>query len=177
MKTPLISIITACFNNEKTINDTIESILNQTYISLEYILVDGSSSDSTVNFIESYERKFQEKRIQYKWISEPDNGIYDAWNKGLERATGDWIVFIGGDDYFKSDITIEETVPFSIPVSRAYWAFKSLSSVRCWSLRFMIPDEISDGSGLRIAVEDITRVFSSSRARMWDTCSARSVCD
>lgn len=112
MKKPLISIITACFNNENTINDTIESILNQTYTNLAYILVDGSSSDSTVSIIKSYERKFQEKKIQYKWISEPDNGIYDAWNKGLERATGDWIVFIGGDDYFKSNSSIQETVPF-----------------------------------------------------------------
>ena len=96
----MISIITACYNSEKTISDTIKSILNQNEVDLEYIIVDGNSTDSTVEIIKSFENNFIDKGIRYSWISEPDSGVYDAWNKALNFVTGEWIVFIGADDYF-----------------------------------------------------------------------------
>jgi len=96
----LYSIITASYNSEKTIAKTIESVLNQTYSNFEYIIIDGKSSDATVEIIKSFEKEFENKSINYTWISEPDNGIYDAWNKGLKLASGDWISFLGSDDFY-----------------------------------------------------------------------------
>lgn len=98
---PLISIITVCYNSEKTIKDTIESVLNQTYTNIEYILIDGNSSDSTVEIIKSYEVEAKEKGIIYRWISEPDKGIYDAMNKGIDRTAGELIGIINSDDWYE----------------------------------------------------------------------------
>lgn len=100
MKKPLISIITACKNSEETIRDTIESVLNQTYNNIEYIIIDGKSNDSTLDIIQSYQEKFKEKKFNYLWISEKDTGIYDAFNKGVKLANGNWISFIGADDKY-----------------------------------------------------------------------------
>lgn len=97
---PLLSIITATYNSESTLDETIKSILNQSYTNFEYIIVDGKSKDSTVNIIKKYEPLFKEKNISYTWISEMDSGIYNAWNKGLKLATGDWISFLGSDDIY-----------------------------------------------------------------------------
>lgn len=100
---PLISIITVCFNGTKTIRQTIESILNQTYTNIEYILVDGKSTDNTVAIIEEYAPQFAANGISYRWISEPDSGIYDAMNKGIKLATGEWINIQGSDDWLELD--------------------------------------------------------------------------
>ena len=99
-KTPFFSVITASFNSEKTISKTIESLLNQTYTGFEYIIIDGNSNDSTLEIIKSFEGKFKEKNIVYKFISESDKGIYDAWNKGINLSAGEWISFVGSDDYY-----------------------------------------------------------------------------
>lgn len=100
-KKPLITIVTVCYNVEKTINDTIESVLNQTYKNIEYILVDGASTDRTVEIIKSYKKEAEEKGITYKWISESDKGIYYAMNKGIDMANGVWIAFMNaGDSYY-----------------------------------------------------------------------------
>lgn len=96
---PLISIITVCFNSEKTIRRTIKSVLSQTYTNLEYILVDGDSGDDTVKIIKEYEPQFCAKGITYRLLSEPDKGIYDAMNKGVKLASGDWIAIVNSDDY------------------------------------------------------------------------------
>ncbi|WMI66629.1 glycosyltransferase family 2 protein [Aestuariibaculum sp. YM273] len=96
----MLTIITASYNSEKTIKRTIDSLLNQTNTQFEYIIVDGNSTDTTVDIIQSFEEAFKTKGILYKWISEPDKGIYDAWNKGLKMATGNWISFLGSDDYY-----------------------------------------------------------------------------
>ena len=105
---PLISIITVCFNSAKTIRQTIESVLNQTYTNIEYILIDGKSTDNTVAIIQEYAPLFAAKGIAYRWVSEPDNGIYDAMNKGIKLATGEWIGIINSDDYFVSNVVFND---------------------------------------------------------------------
>ncbi len=101
-----ISIITVSFNSEATIKDTIDSVLNQTYTNIEYLIIDGQSKDDTVKIIESFEPEFLEKGIIYKWISEPDAGIYDAMNKGLKMTSGEIIGIINSDDWYEPD-TVE----------------------------------------------------------------------
>ena len=94
---PLVSIITVCYNSEKYISDTIESVLNQTYDNIEYIIVDGESTDNTLDIIKEYEPKFNGRM---RWVSESDNGIYDAMNKGIEMANGKIIGIINSDDWY-----------------------------------------------------------------------------
>lgn len=95
-----VSIITVCYNSEATISKTIQSVLEQTYSNLEYIVVDGASSDDTISIIRHYEKSFQGRM---KWISEPDKGIYYAMNKGISMATGDIIGIINSDDFYEKD--------------------------------------------------------------------------
>ena len=97
----LISVITVCFNSEKTIRNTIESVLNQTYDNVEYIVVDGLSEDGTVQIAQEYEQRFADKGYRYKIISEKDNGIYDAMNKGIRTASGEIIGIINSDDWYE----------------------------------------------------------------------------
>ena len=87
-----ISIVTVSYNAAETIEQTISSVVNQAYENIEYIIIDGGSTDGTVDIIRKYE-----DRIAY-WVSEPDKGIYDAMNKGIDAATGDYIYFLGADD-------------------------------------------------------------------------------
>ena len=96
-----ISIITVSYNSEKTISRTIESVYNQTYQPYEYIIVDGLSQDSTVEIAKRYEQKFKEKGIIYKVISEKDNGLYDAMNKGIAIADGELVGVINSDDWYE----------------------------------------------------------------------------
>ena len=88
-----ISIITICLNAEKTIEKTINSVISQDYSNLEYIIVDGKSSDNTIGII----KNFHDPRI--RWVSEKDNGISDAFNKGINLSTGEFIGLINADDY------------------------------------------------------------------------------
>ncbi|MFP7655859.1 glycosyltransferase family 2 protein [Chryseobacterium proteolyticum] len=99
-----ISIITVCWNSEKYLKTAIESILHQTYKNIEYIIVDGGSSDSTLDIIKSYEASFNGNM---RWISENDNGIYDAMNKGVKMATGDVIGLLNSDDLYISENSLE----------------------------------------------------------------------
>lgn len=99
-----ISIITVSYNAEKTIEQTILSVINQTYSNIEYIIIDGYSSDNTVDIIKKYQ-----DLIAY-WISEEDSGIYNAMNKGINLATGDYIQFLGSDDSLVSNDIIEKIV-------------------------------------------------------------------
>lgn len=100
---PLVSIVTVCYNAEKTIGNTIESVLNQSETNFEFILIDGLSTDKTVEIIEGFEEQFRTKGIEYRYISEKDNGIYDAFNKGIRLAKGNWISFLGSDDCYLAD--------------------------------------------------------------------------
>lgn len=97
------SIITVTYNSEKTLKRTIDSLLTQTISDFEYIIIDGKSLDGTVDIIKSYELEFKKRNILFTWISEKDSGIYDAFNKGINKATGDWISFLGSDDYYLKD--------------------------------------------------------------------------
>jgi len=95
-----ITIITVCYNRKATIAKAIESVLSQNYDNIEYIIVDGNSTDGTIEIIESYKDKIT------KFISEPDKGMYDAINKGLRMATGDVIGLMHSDDEFYDDLVI-----------------------------------------------------------------------
>lgn len=103
MSRPMVTAITVSYNSAKTIRDTIESVLNQTYDKMEYIIVDGLSKDDTVKIAEEYKEKFAAKGYLYKIISEKDNGIYDAMNKGIKNATGDLIGIINSDDWYEKE--------------------------------------------------------------------------
>jgi len=92
MQQPLISIIIATFNAEKSIEQTILSVINQSYTLIEFIIIDGGSTDKTVDIIKKYDEK-----ISY-WVSEPDAGVYDAMNKGAKVSNGKWIYFLGAGD-------------------------------------------------------------------------------
>jgi len=94
----LISIITITFQAEAYLKRTMESILIQTNPDIECIIVDGGSKDGTVSIIKEYEEIFRSKAIPYHWISEPDKGIYDAMNKGLRMASGDYVWFMNAGD-------------------------------------------------------------------------------
>ena len=100
-----ISIVTVSFNSEKTLADTIYSVLSQTYPNLEYIIVDGASKDNTLDIIRTYESQFNGRM---KWISEPDRGLYDAMNKGICMATGDVVGILNSDDFFTSNDVLEK---------------------------------------------------------------------
>ena len=101
---PKVTIITACYNSERHIEQTILSVLNQTYENIEYIIVDGASSDSTMEIVNRYRDQIDVV------ISERDSGIYDAFNKGIRVSTGDFIYFLNSDDYLFSDAVIEQVV-------------------------------------------------------------------
>ncbi len=104
-----VSIITVCFNSEKTIRRTIESVLYQTYPNIEYIIVDGKSTDGTVDIVKEYLPAFQ-KRLRY--VSERDKGIYDAMNKGIRLSAGDVIGIINSDDFYEPD-AVENIVKYA----------------------------------------------------------------
>ena len=104
---PLISIITVSYNAVKTIEETILSVLNQTYHNIEYIIIDGGSTDGTIDIIKKYQ-----DRISY-WVSEPDKGIYDAMNKGIAKANGELIGIINSDDWYELDAVQNVVLEFN----------------------------------------------------------------
>lgn len=100
-----ISIITIVYNSADTIRHTFDSILKQTYQQIEYIVIDGASTDQTLSIIKEYEPRF-EGRMQ--WISEPDQGLYDAINKGIGLATGDIVGCLNADDFYTNEQVLEK---------------------------------------------------------------------
>jgi len=99
-----ISIITVVYNNKETIKDAINSVLNQTYENIEYIIIDGASNDGTVEIIQSFENKIS------NFVSEPDNGLYDAMNKGIGLASGDIVGILNSDDFYIDNKVIQKVV-------------------------------------------------------------------
>lgn len=118
-KQPLVSVITVVYNGERYVEESIQSVLSQTYDNIEYIIIDGGSSDSTVEIIKKYEHV-----IDY-WVSERDSGIYNAMNKGLRLATGDYIAILNADDYYNRD-----AVKLSIEAIQINQADYSYANVR-----------------------------------------------
>lgn len=106
MKNIKVSIITPCYNSKKTIRRTIESVLNQTYSNIEYIIIDGGSTDGTVEIIREYMERFHGR---LKYVSEKDTGIYNAMNKGLRMTTGDIVGIINSDDFYELE-AVEKVV-------------------------------------------------------------------
>jgi len=104
MELPKISIIIAVYNSAETLSACMDSVIGQSYQNKELIIIDGGSEDSTVDLIKSYSTQ-----IDF-WISEKDEGIYDAWNKGLRKATGEWICFLGSDDTFASPNILKQMI-------------------------------------------------------------------
>lgn len=99
------SLVTVTYNSHSTLRDTIQSVLLQSYLNIEYIIVDGLSKDNTIDIIKEYEPMFQGR---LKWISEQDSGLYDAMNKGFQMATGDVIGIINSDDLLAESTAIEK---------------------------------------------------------------------
>ena len=99
-----VSIITATWNSAATLRDTLDSVLSQTYQDIEHIIVDGMSKDETMDIVRSYESRYHGR---LKYVSEPDQGIYDAMNKGIALATGDVIGILNSDDFYTSPNVVE----------------------------------------------------------------------
>ena len=101
---PKVSIITVCFNSEKTIRDTIESVLSQDYSIIEYIIIDGGSTDQTMSIVKEYEGKVS------IIVSEQDRGIYDAMNKGISLASGEIIGMLNSDDIYINQHAVSDLI-------------------------------------------------------------------
>lgn len=93
---PKISVITPTYNAEKMIESCLKSVVDQTYVNKEHIIIDGHSQDKTLEIV----KKYSEKYPHIRWVSEKDEGIYDAMNKGIDMAEGEWLYFLGSDDIF-----------------------------------------------------------------------------
>ena len=102
-----ITIVTVTLNNFETIEQTIKSVLDQNYHNLEYIVIDGGSTDGTLNILEKYKSKFK------YFKSSPDNGVYDAMNKGISKASGDLIGFVNGGDFIYENVLENVNQAFS----------------------------------------------------------------
>ncbi|MDE5978854.1 MAG: glycosyltransferase, partial [Muribaculaceae bacterium] len=103
-----ISVITATYNSGATIEDTLRSVLNQTYGNIEHIVIDGNSTDATMDIVRKYADLYRRRGLELKWISEPDKGIYDAMNKGISLACGDIVGLLNSDDFFTVPTVIEK---------------------------------------------------------------------
>lgn len=115
------TIITPSYNSERTIERTIESVINQTYKNIEYIIVDGGSTDDTLQIIDKYKKS---ANIDFHVISEPDNGVYDAMNKGIERASGELIGIINSDDYYECDAVSDMVNSMTIDKLQILYGFQ-----------------------------------------------------
>lgn len=141
-----ISVITVTFNSEKTVKDTIESVLKQKYQDYEYLVIDGGSKDNTVDIIKEYEPKFEGKM---RWVSEKDKGMYDGINKGIRMAKGDVVGIINSDDFYhRTDI-------FNI-IAKSFEENKDIQAIY-GDVRFVHPDNL----------EKTVRYYSSKHWRPW----------
>ena len=135
---PLITVVTVVYNGAATLEQTILSVVNQTYDNVEYIIVDGASSDGTLDIVKKYEDK-----IDY-WQSEPDGGIYDAMNKGIGLATGVWINFMNAGDKFYSDsviLSVFENIRYDCSV-----IFGQTNQVFDFGCRVVLPEQMTEKS-------------------------------
>lgn len=138
-----ISIITICFNSAETIRRTIESVLAQSFEEIEYIIVDGASTDGTLAIIDEYRERIAKR------VSERDDGIYDAMNKGIALATGDVVGILNSDDFFDDDDVIRDVAEAFFKAPEADLVFGDVVFVR--------PDNL----------REVARYYSSARFRPW----------
>jgi glycosyltransferase involved in cell wall biosynthesis len=138
---PLLTVITVVYNGDKHLEQTIQSVINQSYNNVEYIVIDGCSTDRTKAIIHQYQAM-----IDY-WVSEPDKGIADAMNKGISLSTGDYIIFIHSDDYFYTNKVVENALmnidkDCDIAVFQVLFGQKFISIIPRqfnWWINFKIP--------------------------------------
>lgn len=109
-----LSIVTVCYNAEKTIADTIDSITKQAFDDFECIFIDGNSTDRTCEIIRNFSNRFSQKGVQWRLLSEPDKGIYDAMNKGAKMAKGDWITFMNADDKYYDKYALQSVFKYDL---------------------------------------------------------------
>lgn len=140
-----ISIITVCYNSDATLEKTILSIAGQTYKEIEYIIVDGNSNDNTISIINKHDD------VISKWISEPDKGLYDAMNKGINLASGDIVGILNSDDTFNSNSVVEEIVKFhkqnnvDASVGNIIQHKEDGKIIRLYSSKFWTPEKLIIG--------------------------------
>lgn len=133
MNNPQISIIVVSYNAGKTIERTINSIINQTYSDYEVVFIDGKSKDETCEIIASAIKRFKKKGIQTKFVSEPDAGAYDAMNKGAKQAQGLWCTYMNADDKYYSSTALERVAPnLTDEVDIVYGDTMFIDGERCW---------------------------------------------
>jgi len=121
MKNPRITVITVVYNGTKKIEETMLSVLNQTYSNVEYVVLDGNSNDGTVEIIKSFSERIKNQEFSlsfknFKWLSESDQGVYDAMNKAVKLSEGDWIIFMNAGDGFIDDNVLEDIFKESINI-------------------------------------------------------------
>ena len=121
----LVSIVTVCLNSQNTIEQTIQSVLNQTYSNIEYIIIDGGSVDDTLDIIKKYETAFGDR---LKWLSESDKGVYDAINKGIRMSRGDIIGVLSSDDWYEKNAVekVMEHYDREFPCQVIYGMFRTI---------------------------------------------------
>ena len=128
---PVVSIVTVVFNGEAELESTIRSVIGQTYFpQIEYIIIDGGSTDGTTSIIKRYEQYIT------RWVSEPDKGIYDAMNKAVGMARGEWINFMNCGDMFARDTVLENIFSKEIPDSISFLYSDYLIKTKHRTLRY-----------------------------------------
>ena len=132
MDNSFFSLITICFNSSATIERTIKSVLAQTFTDYEYIIVDGGSTDSTLDIVKKYEPLFEGRM---KWKSEPDKGIYDAMNKGIKRSSGTIIGIVNSDDWLEPDAL---KVTYNTFLNNG----KDKNSLYCGGINYVMPNKV-----------------------------------
>lgn len=114
MPNPVLSIITVCFQSKDELSSTINSVLSQSLTQFEYLVIDGASTDGTCEFLAQTEERFIQRQIPFRYVSEPDHGIYDAMNKGVRIADGKWLLFLNAGDLLYDSQVLEKV--FSVPI-------------------------------------------------------------
>lgn len=108
MEKPVLTIITVCFQSAEQVRATMECVLQQTWKQFEYVVIDGGSDDGTRELLEASGVRFEEKGIPFRFVSEPDQGIYDAMNKGTKTAQGRWLLFLNAGDLLAGEQVLEQ---------------------------------------------------------------------
>ena len=138
----LISIITVAYNNKNGLKETIKSVINQTYRNFEFVIIDGGSNDGSKELLESYS-----SQIDF-WVSEPDKGIYNAMNKGIRKASGEYLIFMNSGDRFSANDILEKIIPHfnneDIVYGNAYYELENRKKYE-----YKIPSKITIGSLLK----------------------------